>query len=206
MDLDLDRHSPLPLHEQLTAQLRLLVDTGELRPGDPLPTIKTMASDLAVNPNTVASAYRTLENEGYLHQRKRAGTRVAQSPPRDPAGILAGRLAAEAAKRASAAGLSTSDLLRAVAAQSALVSRKPKLSVAVLAATELQARRLAAKTEAVLGDGFLCMPLTPLSYDSIDYHLTVIDPQLTSGLGGRPESAPLPTYLRYGPEFPAGAD
>ena len=208
MELFIDRDSPLPIHEQITAQIRLLVDSGDLQAGGPLPTIKTTALQLGLNPNTVAGAYRTLEEEGYLTQRKRAGTTVAQLPPKRMAGILAERLAAEAAVKARAAGLGVNELVRAVAAQGALASARPKLRIAVLAETELQAGVMAKRTEAILGDEAVCLPLTPERYDSVDYHLTIVDPRLTARLF-RPEASaerPLPTHLEYSPEFPSGAD
>lgn len=209
MEISIDRYSPLPIRDQITGQIRLLIDSGRLRPGDSLPTIKTAAVQSGVNANTVAAAYRVLEEEGYLTQRKRAGTTVAKYPPRHLAAILTERLGAEAASKARAAGVDPNELLRAVAAHGALAGATPELRVAVLAATELQARTLAARTEAILGDGVACLPLTPERYDSQEYHLTIIDPALTDRLHSRRTDTgerPSPTYLRYGPEFPAGAD
>lgn len=209
MDISIDRNSPLPIHEQMIGQIRLLVDSGRLQPGDPLPTIKTMALEVGVNVNTVAGAYKALEEEGYLSQRKRAGTAVAESPPRRTTAILLERVAAEAAARARAAGLDSSELVRAVAAHGALAIANPRPRVAVIAATELEAASLAARAEAILGEEVECRALTPQSYDSLDYHLTLIDPQLTERLHPRPSPAnelPMPTHLKYGPEFPAAAD
>lgn len=210
MRLVIDRHSPLPLHEQLTEQIRLLIDSGELEPGDPLPTIKAAADRLEVNPNTIAGAYRTLEKEGYLSQRKRAGTSVAESPPRRLERALLGRLAAETAGRARAAGLDPADLVRAVAAHGVMRSESPLLRIAVLAETDLRAAELARRAAGTLGDEVLCVPLTPADYVSVDYHLTVVDPRLTGRLAepsaGASADRPLPGYLSYGPEFPAAAD
>lgn len=208
MELSIDRDSPLPIHEQMTAQIRLLIDSGELQPGSALPTIKATATRLGLNANTVAGAYRALEEEGYLNQRKRAGTTVAEPPPRRMTGILAERLAAEAAAKATAAGVGTNELVRAVAAQRALAGARPKLRIAVLAETELQATVIAKRTESILGDEAVCLPLTPDRYDSVEFHLTVVDPRLTARLS-RPQAPlerPLPTHLEYSPEFPAGAD
>ena len=208
MDFSIDRDSPFPIRDQLTGQIRLLIDGGGLAPGETLPTIKTTALALGVNPNTVAAAYRTLEEEGYLVQRKRAGTTVAESPPTRVEAVVAERLAAEAARRARAAGLEPADLLRAVAAQAVLAQSGRQIRVAVLAATELQARVLAARVEALLGDEVTCLPSTPDRYDSLECHLTIIEPQLSGRLTPATPATdrPAPTYLRYGPEFPAGAD
>lgn len=210
MRLVIDRQSPLPLHEQLTEQIRLLIETDELKPGDSLPTIKDAAHRLSVNPNTIAGAYRALEQEGYLTQRKRAGTSVAASPPRRLERALVGRLATEAAERARAAGLDPADLVRAIAVHGAARSDAPRLKVAVLAETELRAAELARRAGIALGSDVLCIPLSPAEYMSVDFHLTVIDPQLTDRLAapaaGTLLEQPLPGYLSYGPEFPAAAD
>lgn len=210
MNLKIDRECPLPLHDQLTEGIRLLIDGSELEPGEPLPTIKELAGLLQVNPNTVATAYRQLEREGYLKQRKRAGTSVAAAPPRRLERVLAGRLAAEVNDRARSAGLDTADLLRAVAADAATRVEKPVIDIAVLAGSELRAADLAQRAQEVLGDGVRCHPLTPEAYVSVDFHLTIVDPQLTVRLSplnvDRPEATSVPPHLSYGPEFPAAAD
>jgi DNA-binding transcriptional regulator YhcF (GntR family) len=210
MRLTLDRESPLPLHEQLAEQIRLLVETGELAPRDRLPTIKEAARELTVNHNTVAAAYRKLEREGYLAQRKRAGTTVAERPPRIFERALAGRIAAETAQRALLSGVATNDLIRALAAQSALERAGTRLRVAVLAENPLRASECAEKVGALLGAGFECVPLIPGDYVSVEYHLTVVDPELTTSLSRERivhdfKPSP-PAFLNYGPEFPAAAD
>ena len=208
MRLRVDRDYPMPLQQQLTEQIRQLIELGELLPGDPLPTIRDAAGELQINPNTVAAAYRQLEQEGYLRQRKRAGTTVAEAPPRRPEALAAALLAARSTERAAASGISHEELLRAVAAHGlGRGTAEPRMRVAVLAASELQAQQLAARTEAILGERVECEPLTPERYHSVDFHLTVIDPGLSRRLvAPQPRERPLPTYLSYGPEFPAGAD
>ncbi len=62
--------------------------SGALQPGDPLPAVRRLASDLGVNPNTVAAAYARLRNAGRLTTAGRHGTRVADEPPR-PAPVFA---------------------------------------------------------------------------------------------------------------------
>lgn len=62
--------------------------SGTLQPGDSLPTVRRLASDLGVNPNTVAAAYARLRNAGRLATAGRHGTRVAGEPPR-PAPVFA---------------------------------------------------------------------------------------------------------------------
>ena len=67
--------------QQIADQLRELIERGDLRPGDPLPTVRQLASDLRVAPNTVARAYADLQDNGWLVSDGRRGTRVAQATP-----------------------------------------------------------------------------------------------------------------------------
>lgn len=53
---------------------------GTLRPGDPLPSVRQLATQLGVNPNTVKQAYRELEREGVVHMRRGQGTFASDVP------------------------------------------------------------------------------------------------------------------------------
>lgn len=86
MNLRIDKTWPLTAAEQLKAQLRLAIRTGRIRTGHALPTVRTLAGNLALNPNTIAAVYRDLENEGLVTKHRRGGTRVAPTPmPAPPA-------------------------------------------------------------------------------------------------------------------------
>ena len=65
--------------EQVHAQLRGLITTGQLAGGERLPSVRQLASDLGIAPGTVAKAYRQLETEGLVTSRTGAGTRVSRS-------------------------------------------------------------------------------------------------------------------------------
>ena len=56
-----------PIYEQVKDGLRRLVVTGALQAGDRLPSVRSLASSLAINPNTIQRAYEALEREGYLY-------------------------------------------------------------------------------------------------------------------------------------------
>lgn len=71
--------------QQISDQLREFVERGELSSGDCLPTVRQLASDLGVAPNTVARAYADLQEGGWLRSDGRRGTRVAESTPADDA-------------------------------------------------------------------------------------------------------------------------
>jgi GntR family transcriptional regulator len=62
----IDLSAAEPAYRQIVAQLRTLIVEGALKPGDTLPPVRTLAMDLAVHFNTVAEAYRTLAEEGWL--------------------------------------------------------------------------------------------------------------------------------------------
>ncbi len=63
--------------QQIMDQFRSLIERGELRAGDALPTVRQLAGDLGVAPNTVARAYAELQEEGLVTSNGRRGTRVA---------------------------------------------------------------------------------------------------------------------------------
>lgn len=77
MDIRVSPASPAPIYQQIVDQVKQLVASGRLGPGDELPTIRALAQQLLINPNTVARAYRELEVEGLVHSRVGHGTHVA---------------------------------------------------------------------------------------------------------------------------------
>jgi len=80
--LTIDRGLKDSVYEQVAGQLRQLVADGTLAPGTPLPSVRQLASDVGVNLNTIARAYRLLETEGFLAIKNRAGVFVAAPPAR----------------------------------------------------------------------------------------------------------------------------
>jgi DNA-binding transcriptional regulator YhcF (GntR family) len=73
-----------PPYQQVRDGLRRLIERGTLLPGDRVPTVRGLAADLGLAPNTIARAYRDLETGGWLLGRGRAGTFVADEPPAGP--------------------------------------------------------------------------------------------------------------------------
>jgi len=83
MHLRLDPHSRVPIYVQIIEQVKVLVAAGTLDPGSQLPTVREMASELRINFNTVARAYRLLHEEGVISTQQGRGTYVMeQAPPR----------------------------------------------------------------------------------------------------------------------------
>jgi len=203
MEVHLDRDLPIGLSDQLQAQVRLLIEGGRLEPGALLPTARALAEREGVNVNTVAAAYKQLEAQGYVVQRRRAGTRVAPEPPTTPAGASLAALAREVAVRARELGLATGDVLQSVAAQAALRGVEPRFRVALLVENALQATELRARAAHVFPDDVEILELTPDTYASEVTHLTVVHPSLTQRLA---PSAPMPHHLAFDADFPAPAD
>ncbi len=77
MFITVDPSSGLPIYLQIAQQIKTAVAMGRLAPEDPLPSVRQLAVELAVNPNTVARAYLDLEIEGVIHKRQGAGTFVS---------------------------------------------------------------------------------------------------------------------------------
>lgn len=77
--LVVDTSSAVPPFEQLRQQLVTMIESGELSPGDQLPTVRRLAADLGLAPNTVARTYRELEQTGLVRTAGRRGTVVAET-------------------------------------------------------------------------------------------------------------------------------
>jgi len=68
--------SPTPLYAQIAERLRVAIASGELGPGDPLPSVRQLAAKLRINPATAVQAYRELESAGFVELRQGAGSFV----------------------------------------------------------------------------------------------------------------------------------
>jgi len=110
----LDLHSGVPVYRQLIDQVRSGVASGSLTAGDQLPTVRQLAVDLAINPNTVMRAYRELELGGLLETHQGTGTFISdkklekKSAERERQLV---QMAGEFAARAGAAGFSLEDVI-----------------------------------------------------------------------------------------------
>src|SRR5439155_4412743 len=100
MPLRVRRDGPLPIAEQIAAQLRALIRAGRLRAGERLPPVRVLAGFLRVNRNTVAKVFCALERDGVLVTTQAGGTFVAEfssRPGGDTLGPLIDRLLDQAA-------------------------------------------------------------------------------------------------------------
>jgi GntR family transcriptional regulator len=78
MMIELDLRSHVPIYVQLVDRVKHLVATGVLQPGDQLPTVRQLAADLRVNFNTIARAYRMLDEVGVISTQQGRGTYVLE--------------------------------------------------------------------------------------------------------------------------------
>ena len=78
LNIVINTGSPTPIYKQITNQVRLAVATGKLAVADQLPSVRAMAEDLVVNPNTVARAYTDLAREGMIESRPGRGVFITR--------------------------------------------------------------------------------------------------------------------------------
>ena len=77
MILNFDFHSDVPIFMQIRNQIVIGIAEGKLKPGEQLPTIRTLADESGINMMTVSKAYQILKQEGYITTDRRSGARVA---------------------------------------------------------------------------------------------------------------------------------
>src|SRR5436305_1224740 len=113
----LDGHSGVPVYRQLIDQVQGAIAAGALKPGDQLPTVRLVAVELAINPNTVMRAYREMEIRGILDTQQGTGTFIAACPAEttdDHRERQLNQLVTEFISRAGAAGLRVGELINAL--------------------------------------------------------------------------------------------
>jgi GntR family transcriptional regulator len=118
INFSLDSKSGVPIYRQIQDQIRYGIASGRLRPGEQLPTVRALAVDLEVNPNTVIKAYGELERQGVLSTEQGSGTFVSSLPavalgPEDRQAKLRA-LCAEFLSQAAQYGFGADDVLRAI--------------------------------------------------------------------------------------------
>ena len=110
----LDAHSGVPVYRQLIDQVQAGIASGALTAGAQLPTVRQVAVDLTINPNTVSRAYREMEIRGLLDTQQGTGTFISDrnvKPNDKERRRMLEQLVAEFAARAGAAGFNLHELL-----------------------------------------------------------------------------------------------
>lgn len=125
MQLSINPADARPLYVQIMDEVRRARVLGTLRPDDALPSVRQLAAELRVNPNTVAQAYRELERDGVVYVRRGQGTFIAEAQVDGTArGILARGVAERALLDAHRHGLGAGELIEAIRA----LAREPATS------------------------------------------------------------------------------
>jgi len=125
----LDLHSGVPVYRQIIDQVIGGIAAGTLAAGDQLPTVRQLAVDLSINPNTVIRAYRELEIRGVLETQQGTGTFISnQKPQRDDADRQRRltQLVGEFIARAGSAGFTVEELLEQLQSINGDAGRKRK--------------------------------------------------------------------------------
>ena len=77
--ISIDYQSKIPFYEQIAERLKTLILKGVLKPHTQLPSVRSLAVNLSINPNTIQKAYTMLEQQGYIYSAKGRGNFVAES-------------------------------------------------------------------------------------------------------------------------------
>ena len=113
MNIQIDTKSGVPFYRQIIEQIKFAVARDQLHPGDRLPTVRQLAVDLAVNPNTVVRAYRELELARVIDTQQGSGTYVGSERPEIDAlerSRMLDQILTELLARASSYGFSIEDV------------------------------------------------------------------------------------------------
>lgn len=119
MLIAIDSSDSRPIYTQIVDEIRRALVLGTLGPDDPLPSVRQLAVELRVNPNTVSQAYRELERDGLVHVRRGQGTYASETKV-DGAErrALASDVAMRALRDARRNGLNKEELIDAIRAAS----------------------------------------------------------------------------------------
>lgn len=124
----INQSAGVPLYIQLMEQVKHAVELGALREGDQLPTIRKVAEELVINPNTVVRAYRELEHEGVLELKHGSGAFITEpSGKRAPLIAKAQAIVQSAIDRLAALGLTEEELRRIFESQLAQVRAEGRM-------------------------------------------------------------------------------
>jgi GntR family transcriptional regulator len=114
LEISIDPKSGVPFYRQIIEQVKFALAGGGLDPGERLPTVRQLAVDLSINPNTVIRAYREMEIEGVLETQQGSGTFVGNKPPEIDAlerRRMLDQILTDLMARASAYGLTLNEVL-----------------------------------------------------------------------------------------------
>ncbi len=114
MLISLDLSDARPIYQQIVDEVRRALVLGTLAPEDPLPSVRALAAELRVNPNTVQQAYRELERAGVIYSRRGQGTFVSGAGSASERDLLLRDVAERALRDARRYGIEPDELAEAV--------------------------------------------------------------------------------------------
>ena len=88
MNLEIDFRSGIPIYLQVVERIKERLAAGRLKPGDQLPTVRSLALELRVNFNTIARAYRLMDESGIISTQQGRGTYILEMPPPEVTGSI----------------------------------------------------------------------------------------------------------------------
>jgi GntR family transcriptional regulator len=113
--ISIDTNDPRAIYVQIVDEVRRAIVVGSLAPDDPLPSVRQLAGELGVNPNTVKQAYQELERQGVTYVERGTGTFVAKGrASREDRAAVARRVAERALQEATRNGLAVEELVDAI--------------------------------------------------------------------------------------------
>lgn len=124
MLISIDAADPRPLYIQIVDEVRRALVLGRIGVDEPLPSVRQLAGDLRINPNTVSQAYRELERDGVVEVRRGQGTYVVKASVNGTQRkAIARAVAARALRDAHRNGLTEDDLIQAIRSASSSNSK-----------------------------------------------------------------------------------
>ncbi len=121
MLVSIDPRDPRPIYIQIVDEVRRAIVVGALEADEPLPSVRQLATELRVNPNTVSQAYRELERQGVVHVRRGQGTFASETSVNgQQRRALARQVAERALREAHRSGIDAADLIKAIRAAARL--------------------------------------------------------------------------------------
>ncbi len=115
--ISLDHHSGVPIYRQIITQILYGIAREDLQPGTQLPTVRQLAVELSVNPNTIVKAYKELEIRGNLETQQGTGTFISDTEvtvtPREKKRVLTA-LCRDVVVRAGAYGIELGEIIEAL--------------------------------------------------------------------------------------------
>ena len=133
LNLEIDFRSGIPIYLQVVERIKERLASGQLQPGDQLPTVRSLALELRVNFNTIARAYRIMDESGIISTQQGRGTYILEMPPPEVVGTIRAKALEDLTQRyiadAERLGVAADELSRALNEELARQKDSRKLSI-----------------------------------------------------------------------------